>query len=466
MAKFETYEFDKDYNFLKKSESELEFEKARLTFTWFNFRGDSYSVDAISVLPNLAGTLVLKKKRITYTYSWFFGGYDKKTELLEKIKPKNDDGNQYSYVAHVEDDVTGDILVLSGIKDKTDMTRMLRDFVVLKFNKDFDKVKETPIKFDNMQNLAFKKAISKVYEGDEENTGIGGLMFVFAPMGGSGMTKNVDANKNAYTFIKVNENGELVDRVAFNSPATYWKIDEIVPLSSENTIYVFGPSAEGADKYYNALTATTKFKAIQLLKIKDGKMEYITSANLTEIASKIKTPPAQKKAPAYEGKKFDIKGYAAGRNGDFFIYGQNFGGDPIKYKDVVGFQFDPQGVLKAQYGVDTKETNEFASANGAPQFLQEGKSGQDVYWILTEIDGLKVDANGGKSKLLLYPRVAKINVASGTVGDFVTLGKVDKKAFYLDNKFPYLPVDEGNAIVFFGSDKAGRVLWFGKLKLE
>jgi hypothetical protein len=43
---------------------------------------------------------------------------------------------------------------------------------------------------------------------------------------------------------------------------------------------------------------------------------------------------------------------------------------------------------------------------------------------------------------------------------------VDKKAFYLDNKFPYLPVDEGNAIVFFGSDKAGRVLWFGKLKLE
>ncbi len=466
-AKFEVYKFDKNFNFLSKTDDEIEFEKAKLKFSWFNFKGDQYAVEAISVSGNLVGTLVLKKKRISYTYDWFFGGYNKKVEILEKIKPKNDEGNKYFYYGHEEDDVTGDILVLVGLKEKGDPAKQGREFALLKFNKDFDKVKETNFKFDYVQALAIKRSIPKMYEGDNENTGIGGMMLVFAPIGGSGYNKVADPNKNAYTYVKVNENGELVDRVTFTSPATYWKIDEIVPVGSDNTVYVFGPSAEGKDKYYNESWAITKFKAIQLMKIKDGKLQYITSANLDEIESKIKTPPSQKKSPNYEGKKFDIKGYAVGSSDDFFIYGQNFdtGDKGIKYRDVIGFHFDSKGVLKSQYGVDTKETNAAALSNGAPQFLVEGSNHQDIYWIITEIDGLKEGANG-ITKLLLYPRVAKINVAAGTIGDFVTLGKVDKKAFYLDNKFPYLPVADDNALVFFGSDKPGKYIWFGKLKLE
>ncbi len=93
-VKFETYEFDKDFNFLKKSEDEQDIDRAKLKFTWFNFKGETYVMEAISVSGNLVGTLVLKKKRITYSYDWFFGGYNKKVELLEKVKPKNDDGSQ------------------------------------------------------------------------------------------------------------------------------------------------------------------------------------------------------------------------------------------------------------------------------------------------------------------------------------------------------------------------------------
>jgi hypothetical protein len=469
-VKFETYRFDKDFNFLDKKADELDVDRAKLSFSWFNFRGDSYVIETISVSGNFTGTLVLKKKRITYYYDWFFGGYNKKVELLEKIKPKNDEGNQYFYHTHVEDEVTGDILIVAGLKEKGNPGKSQKEFVLLKFNKDFDKVKETNLKFDFLQNLAVTRSIPKVYEGDDENIGIGGLMLIFAPMGGSGM-KDANPNKNAYTYVKVNENGEIIDRVGFDSPATYWKIDEIVAVGGENTVYVFGPAAEGKDKYYNASTSITKFKAIQLLKIKDGKMVFITSANLDEIESKIKTPPNQKKAPSYEGKKFDIKGYKLGSSDDFFIYGQNFdqGDKGLKYRDVIGFQFDSKGVLKSQYGVDTKETNATALANGAPQFLQEGSNRKDMYWILTEIDGVKeTDAKSDHAtiRLLLYPRVAKIDQAAGTVGDFVTLGKVDKKTFYLDNRFPYLPVDEGNSLVFFGNDKSGKVLWFGKLKLD
>ena len=465
-AKFEVYQFDKEFNFISKTEDEIEFEKAKLKFSWFNYRGEEYSVEAISVSGNFTGTLVLKRKKIHYVYDWFNGGYHKKVELLEKIKPKNDDGNQYFYHTHTEDDVTGDILVVAGIKEKGDPTKSNTDFVLLKFNKDFDKIKETSLKFDFVQTIAIKRSIDKVYEGDDENTGIGGLMLVFAPMGGSGMNKVANPDKNAYTYVKVNENGEIIDRIPFNSPASYWKIDEIVTVDADKSVYLFGPAAEGKDKYYNASTDTKKFKAIQLMKVKDGKMEYLTSTNLDEMDAKIKTPPSQKKSPSYEGKKFDIKGYAVGSSNDFFIYGQNFdtGEKGIKYRDVIGFHFDSKGILKSQYGVDTKETNATALANGAPQYFIEGSNHQDIYWILTEIDGVK--EGNGLVRFLLYPRVAKINMASGTVGDFLTMGKVDKRTFYLDNKYPYLPVGEDNALVFFGSDKAGKIIWFGKLKLE
>lgn len=465
--KFETYRFDKDFNFLDKKDEELEKEKASTKFGWFKYRGDKYSVESISVSGSLTGTLTLKKKRITYSYDWFNGGYNKKVELLEKIKPKSDDGNQYYYHTHMEDDITGDILVLAGLKVKGDLTKSFKEFVLLKFNKDFDKVKETKLNFDYMQNIAFRKDILKAYEGDDENLGIGGLMVVFAPMSG----QKANPNRKAYTFVKVNENGELVDRIEFESPASYWKMDDIVTLGEGNTVYIFGPSSEGKDKYYNECVNITKFKSIQLLKIQAGKLVYVSSANLDEIETKIKTPPTQKKAPVYEGKKFDIKGYYVGPNDEFFIYGQNFDQSDkgIKYRDVIAFHFDSKGMLKSQYGVDTKETNPTALANGAPQFMQDGSNGKDVYWILTEIDGVKeTDANSDHTtkRLLLYPRVAKVGVEAGTVGDFITLGKTDKKTFYLDNRFPYLPVTGENAIVFFGNDKSGKVLWFGKLKLE
>ncbi|HEY8400059.1 MAG TPA: hypothetical protein VIK89_02285 [Cytophagaceae bacterium] len=474
-AKFETYQFDKDFNFIDKTDEEIEFEKARSKFSWFNFKGEQYSFESVSVSGNLTGTLVLKKKKITYKWNWFTGSYDKHVQLLEKIKPKNDEGNKYYYHTHAEDDVNGDILVLVGVKDKlqknSDPYRQFKDLKILKFNKDFDQVNESSIQFDYIQTLAFARFISKPTDEDEENAGLDGLALVFAPMGGPGMNKYADPNLKNYTYVRVADDGSIQHKIHFESSASYWKIDELVLDRSNNSVYLFGPAAEGKDKYYNLLLATTKFKAIQLMKIKDGQTEYLTSTNLDECAAKLKTPPSQKKSPEYEGKKFDIKGYKVGSNGEFFIYGQNFSenNNGKQYKDVIGFQFDKNGVLKSQFGVDTKENNELAKLNGAPQFFEEGNSGKNMYWILTEIDGGRGEDVGSahaRYKFLLYPRIGKIDMNTGTINDFVTLGKVDKKTFYLDNKFPFLPVDEGASIVFFGNDKPGKFIWFAKVNLD
>ncbi|HAN76798.1 MAG TPA: hypothetical protein DCQ31_02950, partial [Bacteroidales bacterium] len=91
--------------------------------------------------------------------------------------------------------------------------------------------------------------------------------------------------------------------------ASYWQIDEMVREVNSDDMFLFGPSAAGKDKYYNASIGQTKFKAVQLMKISNHKVEYFTETNLEEFAAKLKLPPTQKKSPDYEGKKFEIANY-------------------------------------------------------------------------------------------------------------------------------------------------------------
>jgi hypothetical protein len=115
-------------------------------------------------------------------------------------------------------------------------------------------------------------------------------------------------------------------------------------------------------------------------------------------------------------------------------------------------------VLKSQYGIDTKETNKFAQSNGAPQSFLEGQDLNNMYWLVREIKDVT-----SKGKLLTYPRLGKIDVASGYVSDFTKYG--GKNDYYLDPKYPYLET-EGNKIVFFGSDKGGKTIWFCRVNLN
>jgi hypothetical protein len=49
-----------------------------------------------------------------------------------------------------------------------------------------------------------------------------------------------------------------------------------------------------------------------------------------------------------------------------------------------------------------------------------------------------------------------------TIGDFTAFGD---KEFYLDPNHPYLESEPG-VLVFFGSDKSGKTIWFAKVNLN
>jgi hypothetical protein len=307
-VKVQVYHFDHDFNFINMNDDEMEVEKVKTKFTWFKYRGDAYSIDGISVDPNLLGNLVLRKKRISYEYDWLSLQYEKKVEVLEKLKPKSDEGTKYYYLSHAEDDKTGDVIILCGIRDPkgkgSDPVRQWKDLVVLRYNHDLDLVSQTKLPFEFPQALAMVRTYDESNPQDIDNPGLGGICFIFAPTNASKLS---DPVKNNYTYVRYDATtNKIVERIPFNSPASYWKIDQMVMDQSSDEWYVFGPSAAGKDKYFSELTATTKFKAVQLMKIHNGKMSYLTETTLDEFEKKLKTPPSQKKSPAYDGKQFVV----------------------------------------------------------------------------------------------------------------------------------------------------------------
>ena len=470
--KFEVYRFDKEYNFIDKKDEEQELEK--VTYKWFRVKKENYEKEGVTVdnggIFNAA--LTLKRKQTTYNWSWVWGSYSVRTKILEKVKPKTDDGKKYLYAGHIEDDATGDIFVLASIKDKGEQGK---NFTLLRFNNQLDLVKTQEIKFDYAVTRAFTANLYTEDEDDPEMKIVTGGIMIFAPAKGSKEFTNPD--KNAYEVVKFDRDFNIT-RSSFKSPASYFRIDEMV--STSDAYYFYGVAAEGKDRYYNQLATLEKFKAVQLLKVKasDYKVEYITSANLDEMQAKLKTPPSQKRKPEYRGNKFETKGYFVTKNNEFVLYGQNFemktdrvpqGGKMVEiefksYRDVIGFYFDTKGVLKAQYGIDPVEDSKAAKRMGAPQYIVENTKGNAMYWILTEIDGFRVEDE--QVRPLAYPRIAKINTSDNSVKDFITMGEVGKTKYYLDKKYPYLPIDDGNKIVFFGSNKTGKTLYFGRVRLD
>ena len=483
--KYEQYVFDNDFNFVNDGEFEEDAEKMKKKFKWFRYKGETYVTEGNTIENNMMGTLVIKKKRITHSYKFLLGGYTSNTDILEKVKPKTDDGNTYTALTFAEDDINGDLYVLATVKPKMSAkgNEDAGAIRLLKFNKDLDLVKTLDFNFEYAQALAFVRTIDVPDFDNPESLGVGGLVFVFAPSNALGKKKS-DPNNNNYTYVSIDSDCKITEKFNFTSPASYWRIDEMLTFENGDR-YFYGPSAAGKDKYYNEgvkpgfgnQNGEVKFKAVQLMKSSNGKMVYLTETSLDEFKTKQQFPPNQKKTPDYSGREFGVRTYTFGSNGDLYVLGQNYDrkdGHISQFEDVLGFHFDPTGKLKAQYGLDTKEkgiavqssteyhvsykiVTQTTTTYACPQELHEGTDG-NMYWILREIKGMR------DGKLMTYPRIGRVNSGSATMTDLVTFGKGD--GFYLNANYPTLETEKGETIVFFGADKPGKELWFARVKLK
>jgi hypothetical protein len=485
-VKYQNYYFDKDFNFVNMEEKEDVYRNKK-------YKGDDYTVEGISVQNNLTGTFVIRKKLVTYTWDWFFGGYKKKVKLLDKVKPKDDSGNKYILLRKFENDQNGDVVVMVVPKGKGAKPN---EYVILKIDNQLNFEVTDRFEFASPQVIAASYLISNIDNMEQDDSGLdeenegneaddtddqgdlstSDIGMVFAPSSGG---KKAKASMYDYTFVHVGNNGKIVRKVEMKALASAWAINQMI--QSGNDIYMMGPANDG--KYIDlaipgigAPTPPTdgiKWKLFQLAKIAGNKVEYLTTTDLDEFEAKLKQPPSQSKTPSYRGKRFHFTTAGLGNDGSIIVCGQNYerkkqNNVQVKsYRDVVTFYFDPAGKLKAQYGVRREENNKYARMAPTTQMLNKGKS--TVYWTVMEMDGIRTEREGKVKavKALLYPSVARIDAATGEISDFVQFGTVDgKPQYYLHNGNPILPMSEENAMVFLGVDKPGKTLWFGKINLD
>jgi hypothetical protein len=473
-AKFETYRFDLDFNFKGMEESEQPLEKIK---GYRADKGEEYTLNSMTVETNLMGTLVLRRKIITRKWNWFWGGYDTKIKLADKLKPKTDDGEKLFYFAHTEQDELESVLVIAGAKGPVakDGLRQYKEIHVMRFDSEMNRISDQTIQFDQPQYIV---GISTA-DNDEEANAEDDILMLFAPMGGKGMKTVADPDSKNYTYVRISYDGKIKERISIKSKAGIFNGNMFVQSGSD--VLILG--ATGADDdYFNEKFSTPqptsemrdaqsdefKAKGFQVVKISNGKVAYVTINTLAEFEAKAKSPASQKKKPEYTGKKFRVSDLKIAPNGDLFLTGQKFQKSKAgyKYEDIIMMHFSPTGTLKAAYGVRREENDKEASMNPNNQMLAFSNDGSVLYWMIMEMAGLKTEKELGESKykFLIYPSVAKINISNASIGEFVQFGQ-GKTDYYVNNKYPILPIDKGE-LVFLGENKSGKTLWFAKMPLD
>lgn len=465
-VKFETYKFDLNFNFLRVEETEEGVEKIK------NYRadkGDEWEMNAVSVEKNFVGTLVLRRKIIKKKWNWFWGGYDIKIVLKEKLKPKSDDGNRFYYLTHSEQNENGSVIIVAGEKgDKNDPMRQYKRIHILRYDAELNQLTDKVIEFDHPQMIA---AIN-TDDADEDAENDEDIAILFAPMGGRGMGKVQDPNAGNYTFVLVSPKGDLKERISI---ASNHGIFDGSFVRVGDAIVIYGPANENKTDYLNEKPEDDKFKAknFQIIKINNGKVEYVTSTPISDFEKKAQNPPSQKRSPDYTGRKFRVADIMQTSNGDLLITGQNYSSPGglrrsagTEYTDIIMLHFDSKGNLKAQYGVRREENDKDAKMSPNSQLLTESSDGKSLYWTILEMKGFKKEKELGDSKykFLVYPNVTKINLNSSSIGQFVQFGQ-GKTDYYVNNKYPFLPIVKGQ-IVFLGETSNGKTLWFAKMPID
>jgi hypothetical protein len=452
-VKYQNYIFDKDYNFVKTEEKEEEYRNKR-------YKGENYSVEGITVEPNMLGKMVLRKKLIEYNWSWFNGGYNKKVSLLDKIKPKDEEGNSYSLLKKFENDETGEVIALVTVVFGKGANP--NEVILMKIDKNLGTEITGKHTFVSYKSLIKSFIIPAEVDANddeevsEDDISKNDMCFIFA--GAPTGKKDKDSPLN-YEMWRVSKQGKILSKLEFKVLAPEWSIESVI--AKGGSLYFVGPAD---DEKSSKPADERKWKYYQLAKITGNKVDYITTTNMDDFEAKLKKPASQKRNPAYKGKRFRFATANIGADGSLFICGQNF--KEKEYQDVLMFFFDNTGKLKAQYGVRLDEINDDSKANSCRQYIDV--TANSVYWTVFELAGFRKEAgNGEKPKSLIYPSISKIDLASGDIGEFVKFGSVkDKPTYFLQNKYPFLINPEDHSQIYLGVDKKGDVLWFGKVALD
>lgn len=458
-----------------------------------NYRGESYSVDGVKLGYNISLNMemVVIATRTTYTYNWEINDYEGKTEEVSRKLVKPHDAAGYLGYLGAEDLHNGGGVIVAALRDgmfSQNQYKQYKNLRFLKMDKSMEVINESKLDLDEMHDVVFQKAIYDE-SGIAAMPKLKGIVLVLAPVY---LRKVTTKPADEWIFLFIDTEGNISKNVDFKVPSSKWDISDIVYNEANDEIYIYGPANESVDrkgvmKYFKNLRMTTnttssmekKYSMLQIMKVKGNEVVYVTNESLDEMAAKTYDLEGVTKRRVYKARKFETMGVNYMGNGDFMLYGTNYGskdslGVKSNYKEAVSIHFDKDGGVKKIYAIKPYENN-YRNVPMTNTIVNDA-SGKYMYWMLEENGGTKssltMEGESATSlgtytytgsfvwkyKYLLYPRIIKVDLENATMEEFIP----GDKTYFLDNKFPFFQTPAGD-FIFFGSDKQGNNIWFNKL---
>ena len=477
-VKFEIYTFDYELNLKSDVVDEIELTKAKAKYSWFKYKGDAYVVEGLSASPNLTGTFVIKKKQITYDWSWFFLKYKKSSKTLDKLKFEGENGKNMYYISHYENDTNGEIIALAGEKGNAskDPYLQFQKHHIFRVNASLQVLSDITVDLGNPHKLLYSAAVKDEQNPDADQAD---WVAVFAPMGGQGMGKFEAADPTQYTVLRISPEGKLISQSKFTTKAHTWTITGA--LIDGQKIYLYGPGfSKGLEKKFYEMAyipnEADKFTDFQLVRVNATGADFVSVTSMEEFAAKTRKPDDQKKLSVYNGKKVDIRDLSIGTDGKIYIIAQDFktkDDTPPIFTDLYLFQFDQKGILLNSFGIDDDSRKGAIIGGGvadarfypSSSTVFEGKDPSYIYWMQFVPHSTKcVSETHGTVKTtecrpLKYPRVIKLDV---TKGSFVKIEQYGNGEYFLNEDFPLIYIENNTKIIFIGETKTEKGLWVGK----
>ncbi|MCI5057796.1 MAG: hypothetical protein MRY83_16895 [Flavobacteriales bacterium] len=472
---FDVYQYDYDLNLINEFSDEQEVEKARTKYKWFgkSYKGDEYKVTELQLGGITASKLQLVEN--TYKYGWLSGKYKKKVKVLNEVKSKDLFGkpmwNPRQF--HYNNPATGNLIYVNAVVDNKSFA--VQKYVINRINTSLEKTIVKEFEIGYYQRVMYSGPIVE---------GGGDMIAIFADAGGKGVYKpknNQSPTPTRWTYVRMAADGTLKEKIHFNTKALNWLVSGAREKDGIVYIYGAGESNGVGEKHQKLLDAlgTGKQDVFQVVKIADGKPEFVSAPTLDDFEQKSKKPASQKKHTYYTGKKVEIRGINITSSGDIFINAQDYSVDATGkvggniYKDLFMFHFSKDGALKSSYGIESTQKKggvgggltdaRFHPTDGE---IVESADGKRLYWMLFPVKKIFVhkERSGNYEYTYYIPRIApragSIDISSGDVSEFKEFGE-DK--FYLFNSHPFISIEGGKQIIYLGEGgEKGKEIWLGK----
>ncbi|WEK18100.1 MAG: hypothetical protein P0Y49_14990 [Candidatus Pedobacter colombiensis] len=474
---YENYSFDQNLNFKGITPDKADKEKKgnQVVSSISAFVGGSNSFNVLSM------KLTLQKEE--WEKIWDYGQQKYKWgKRLSKevVKPKNSEG-KYRGFADYQNEDDGSIFIIASAE--TDKKNEKDQFLALYVDDQLN-LKETPFPVNGNYSLVFSGKLQS-----------GNVFSLLAPDKGTG-----DLSK--YVYIEFSPKGDVIYNSIFTAPAQAMAVMDY--QEANGALYFCAASPKKAEAYnsvfenyapignpgyttssnflmdkYEKKIYNQDFANFHLLKIDKGQLAFASTTPINTFKAMVKTPPSQKRATPYNGKKLVIQNFTVTPGGEYLVTGQLEdkkiinGGNTIQhyYYDIVCLHFDANGALKAQYAVEKINDDKKSEMFQSRQKFFFSADGKTAFWELLEVKGSKgydsfIDAFNGKASIIpqYFPRIANINLTAGNISDFKVLGDSGKFLLY---KFQSYIFDEKTKNRFYlGHDEDYKKIWIGKYLMD